>query len=769
MVATVIEPLREDWRNVQATAETRRASGDIRGAAAEVQAFHDKLCETRVLDPACGTGNFLYVSLELMKRLEGEVLEALLDLGGQEALRGLGSHSVDPHQFLGLEINPRAAAIAELVLWIGYLQWHFRTKGAAPDEPILRAFRNIQVKNAVLTWDGEPIPKIVDGKETYPNARRPEWPGAEFVVGNPPFVAGQDFRRTFGDAYAEALWNSHKSISGGADLVMYWWDRAADLLTAKGTVLRRFGFVTTNSIVQEFSGRVVEKWVNGKKPISLVMAIPHHPWTAATPDAAAVRISMTVATRGRAEGSLNEVIREEDIDTDQPEIEFSSKIGHINPDLSIGTDFSSLAHLVSNSGICHDGVKLHGRGFIVSPQQAAHLGLGKRPELESYIQSYRNGRDITATSRNVMVIDLFGLTATQVRDKFPEVYQHLASTVKVEREKVFAKSGTKDAEAYARDWWIFGKPRQEMRPALYSLERYIATVDTAKHRVFQFLNKDVICDDKIVVVALNNAWFMGVLQSSIHRAWALRVGGFLEDRPVYVKSRCFDPFPFPNANEIQKRTIRIIAEELDAHRKRVLAVHTHLTLTGLYNVLQLLRAGSQPDDLDDQDRTIFDNGLVLILKELHDKLDTAVAEAYGWPADSSDDQILERLVALNRERSDEERRGLVRWLRPDYQIPRFAKGVDKQAVTEEGAQVAAELIAAVEQKPSFPTGAVEQTAAIFAALALAREPLDAKGLAAGFKRTRTTEKKVGEVLASLARLGYVASEDGKTFVLRRAA
>lgn len=203
VVATVIEPLREDWRNVQATAETKRASGDLKGAAAEVKAFHDKLCETRVLDPACGTGNFLYVSLELMKRLEGEVLEALLDLGAQEALRGLGSHSVDPHQFLGLEINPRAAAIAELVLWIGYLQWHFRTKGAAPDEPILRAFKNIQVKNAVLTWDSEPVPKIVEGKETYPNARRPEWPTAEFIVGNPPFIGGKDILPP--DAWRSAL------------------------------------------------------------------------------------------------------------------------------------------------------------------------------------------------------------------------------------------------------------------------------------------------------------------------------------------------------------------------------------------------------------------------------------------------------------------------------------------------------------------------------------------------------------------------------------
>jgi hypothetical protein len=160
-----------------------------------VKAFHDQLCETRVLDPACGTGNFLYVSMELMKRLEGEVLEALLDLGGQEALRGLGGHTVDPHQFLGLEINPRAAAISELVLWIGYLQWHFRTRGGTPEQPILRQFKNIEVKNAVLTWNGYPLPQAINGKEAYPNPKQPVWPAAEFIVGNPPFLGKGVFMR----------------------------------------------------------------------------------------------------------------------------------------------------------------------------------------------------------------------------------------------------------------------------------------------------------------------------------------------------------------------------------------------------------------------------------------------------------------------------------------------------------------------------------------------------------------------------------------------
>jgi hypothetical protein len=767
VVATVIEPLREDWRNVQATAETKRASGDLKGAAAEVQAFHEKLCQTRVLDPACGTGNFLYVSLELMKRLEGEVLEALLDLGGQEALRGLGSHSVDPHQFLGLEINPRAAAIAELVLWIGYLQWHFRTKGAAPEEPILRAFRNIQVKNAVLTWDGEPVAKIVDGKETYPNARRPEWPAAEFIVGNPPFIGGKDIRARVRSA--EALWSAHPHMNESADFVMYWWDRAAELLTRKGTVLRRFGLVTTNSISQVFQRRVTEKYLKAKKPISLVMAIPDHPWTKATQDAAAVRIAMTVAEAGSKEGILLAVLKEAELDTDTPVIELYQKLGEINSDLSLGVNISKCFPLIANEGLSSRGMSLHGSGFIITKDEAEHLGLGKHQDLEKHIREYRNGRDLTSRSRGVMIIDLFGLRSDDVRTRYPEVYQHLLGAVKVSRDAEAARSGTKDAQAYARDWWLFGKPRQELRPALASLPRYVATVETTKHRVFQFLDATILPDNMLVAIATDDSANLGILSSHIHVVWTLAQGGTLEDRPRYTKSQCFDPFPFPDANNIQKQKIRVIAEELDAHRKRVLAEHPHLTLTGLYNVLEMLRAGTKSDALDESDRKTFDDGLVLIMKELHDRLDVAVAEAYGWSADLSDDEILARLVALNKQRAEEEKRGLVRWLRPDYQIPRFAKGVDKQAAKEEGAQVAAELIAAVEQKPSFPTGAVEQTAAVFAALAAAGSPLDAKGLAAQFKRTKTTEKKVGEVLASLARLGYVTSEDGKTFALRRVA
>jgi len=824
VVATIIEPLREDWRNVQATAETLRGSGDLKGAAAAVQAFHDRLCETRVLDPACGTGNFLYVSLELMKRLEGEVLEALLDLGGQEALRGLGSHSVDPHQFLGLEINPRAAAIAELVLWIGYLQWHFRTKGAPPEEPILRAFKNIQVKNAVLTWDGAPLPKIVDGKETYPNPRRPDWPAAEFIVGNPPFIGkGAFLRAALGEAQTEALWAAHPHINDSTDFVLYWWDRAAELLNRKGTVLRRFGFVTTNSITQVFNRKVFERYQKSKKPVSLVMAIPDHPWTKATSDAASVRIAMTVAEKGAKSGVLRCVVREDGLDTDQPTVELDSKEGSIHSDLTVGADVTAASRLTANLGLSSNGMLLAGRGFVLKQNEAEHLGLGVDERLERVIRPYINGRELQYGWSGKHIIDMFGFSSDDLRRKFPTIYQHLANTVKVERESVASKTTVKDAHDYAEKWWLFAKVRKDFRSAVGGLERYIGTTETTKHRIFQFIESRFIHDHMVIGIASNDAWMLGLLSSRLHTTWALRSGGWLGigNDPRYSKSKVFDPFPFPDANNIQKQTIRVIAEELDAHRKRVLSEHPHLTLTGLYNVLERLRAGaaiSPPtasvarggegsgvggdtrasacgktphpgpphrsagggDEaasasaavpaLTPEEKRIFDDGLVLILKELHDKLDVAVAEAYGWPADLLDDEILSRLVALNKQRAEEEKRGLVRWLRPDYQIPRFAKGVDKQAAVEEGAQIAASLdLGEKEQKPSFPASAVEQTAAVFAALAAASAPLDARGLAAQFKRTKTTEKKVADVLASLARLGYVTSPDGVTFALRRVA
>jgi SAM-dependent methyltransferase len=469
VVATIIEPLRSDWAEVLSTAERQKSDDRAADAVRSVRKFHEKLCQTRVLDPACGTGNFLYVALELLKRLEGEVLEALLDLGGQEALLGLERHSVDPHQFLGMELNPRASAIAELVLWIGYLQWHFRTKGAAPSEPILRAFKNIEVRDAVLSAEieiardarGEPFMRTTpEGRSeplyTYNNPRRPEWPKADFVVGNPPFIGGKDLRTRLGEAYAEALWSAHPHMNESADYVMYWWDHAADLLVRRGTTLRRFGLVTTNSITQVFQRKVVERHLAGRRPISLAMAIADHPWTKATKGSAAVRIAMTVGRAGIHQGVLREVTREEDLETDRPHIVLSERVGKINADLTIGVDVTSSVALRANEGLCSPGIKLHGAGFLVTAKESELLGVGKRPGLKTHIREYRNGRDLMSRPRRVMVIDLFGLTEDAVRARFPEIFHHLLRTVKPERQKQYDHSPTKDALDYLERWWLLG-------------------------------------------------------------------------------------------------------------------------------------------------------------------------------------------------------------------------------------------------------------------------------------------------------------------------
>ncbi|MFN4295637.1 MAG: class I SAM-dependent DNA methyltransferase [Brevundimonas sp.] len=816
---TVMEPLRQDWADVQLRVTDAKERGESREAVAAVRAFHHQLCTTRVLDPACGTGNFLYVSLELMKKLEGEVLEALAELGETE---GIGLEEVDPHQFLGIELNVRAAAIAELVLWIGYLQQHYRNRSEHPAEPILKAFGNIQQKDAVLTWDGYPElqfeitpppsgegdqPKAGGGggpAPVFPNARRPDWPDAEFIVGNPPFIGGAMLRSRMEPGYAEALWAAHKHMNESADFVMYWWDRAAELLTRKKTPLRRFGLVTTNSISQVFQRRVMERHLNAKAPVSIIFAVPDHPWTKATRDSAAVRIGMTVAQAGPHEGELREVMSESGLDTDDPSLTFLSRVGKVNSDLTVGVDVTKAGPLLANEGLCSPGVKLHGSGFIVTPQQAAHLGLGRRRGLEQHIRHYRNGRDLASKPRRVMVIDLFGLSAEEVRRDYPEVYQHLLDTVKPERD-------ANNRATYRDNWWIFGEPRRELRPALEGRPRYIATVETTKHRVFQFLDASILPDNMVIAIADADPWLLGVLSSRVHTTWAPVLGGWLGygNDPRYSKSRCFDPFPFPDPDEAIRATLRALGEELDATRKTVQAEHPDLTLTGLYNVLEKVRAGA---DLTDAEADVKARGRVLILKDLHDQIDRATFKAYGWddllepfPLDggrvgmgvkavgadgsdgasseqaatpnpgpspikgeeSRDEIILERLVALNAERAKEEAAGQVRWLRPDYQIPRFARG---PAAKSGELDLGATVVAIDKALPPFPKDKGEQVMAIRAVLQASGRPMDAAAVSRAFKNGgKKIEQRVVQALATLVRYGDATPLPAGTFAARRAA
>ncbi len=769
---TIIEPLREDWRDVQTAVQRLTEDGKTDEALQLVRDFHHQLCETTVLDPACGSGNFLYVALEMMKRLEGEVTSLMIELGDTRPLI-----TVDPHQFLGIELNPWAANVAELVLWIGYLQWHYRTYGtAAPSEPVLRDFKNIRNADAVLEWsgrtprmdaDGNPVTRWdgvttmrhpVTGEEVpdpaarvqvfdYAKPKPTQWPRAEFIVGNPPFIGASRLRDNLGDGYVEALWAAYPKMPQSADLVMFWWEKAAlaarayDAKKGKGT--RRFGLITTNSLRQTFNRRVLEPHLNDpKKPLSLLFAIPDHPWVD-TLYGAAVRIAMTVGTAGNRAGRLLTVVSEskEKSEVDGRLVTFDHQIGKVFANLQIGADIAGTVPLKSNEGLGLRGVCYMGDGFVVSEEKARTLD----SFADGRIKKFRNGRDLVTSPRNVWAIDMFGLEEAAVRSEYPATYQWLKDTVFPSRSESKRKS-------YREKWWLFAEPRSEWRAASKGLDWYIATVMTAKHRTFIKLEGDILPDQGLIPFAISDWSILAVLSSKFHVVWSLAAGGRLGvgNDPRYNNSRCFDPFPFPDLTEDQRTRLRVLGEELDAHRKRQQAAHPKLTLTQMYNVLEKLRAG---DTIEGKDREIYDQGLIGILKDLHDQIDAAVAEAYGWPVDLGDEEILFRLVALNKERAEEEARGHIRWLRPDYQNPEGRQ-------TTKGTQAELDVgPAAKVEKAPWPKTLPDQIAAVREALAEMGEATPDQ-IARRFLRARTTS--VQPLLDSLAALGQAEKvEEGR--------
>ena len=848
VLPTIIEPLREEWRNIQAAALLLANEGKLDAARAEVDAFHHRLCQIRVLDPACGSANFLYVTLEHMKRLEGEVLDQMHTFGaGQQRLEAEGL-TVDPHQFLGLELNPRAAAIAELVLWIGYLQWHFRTNGSGlPPQPILKDFKNIECRDAVLAWDrievaldeaGQPISRWdgvtlkahpVTGEQVPDetarvlqqrviNPRRAEWPQADYIVGNPPFIGAASLRAALGDGYVEALRKTWQDVPESADLVMFWWHHAAQLV-AQGKV-RRFGLITTNSLKQTFNRRVVEAALNtpvpkpvipeqankddtkrprhsgldpesssaplalhslrsdsglrrndGLKTITpsgggfhLAFAIPDHPWVDSA-DGAAVRIAMTVGAAGaNEEGRLLSVSEEREGKGEGIEVTLQEQVGLLHADLRIGANVAAAKALSANSCLANRGFQLIGAGFIVTPEDAERL------ESDAPIKPYRNGRDLSERPRGVKVIDLFGLTADEVRARFPASYQWVLERVKPERDQN-ARAG------YRNNWWIFGEARRDLRATLAGLPRYIATVETAKHRAFQFLDAEIAPDNMLVCIASADAFHLGVLSSRVHVVWALAAGGRLGmgNDPRYNKSRCFEPFPFPSANPEQTARIRDLAEQLDAHRRRQQAAHATLTLTGMYNVLEKLKTG---EALNAKEKAIHEQGLVSVLKTLHDELDSAVLDAYGWsdltvpladPAqkEAANETLLVRLVALNTERAAEEAKGQIRWLRPEYQHPageprQSAISIDEAVEANKYAGLGDATPETAIPRASWPATLPEQVAAVARALEASSVPLSLTDLAARFTGKGPWKKRLPQIIDTLEALGRIRhDEDGK--------
>ncbi|WP_293920230.1 class I SAM-dependent DNA methyltransferase [Sphingobium sp. UBA5915] len=768
---TIMEPLRADWDGVRGAAATLIDEGKAGEARAHVEAFHARLAQTRVLDPACGTGNFLYVAMARMKELEGEVLDLLVELGDDQYVAEITGHTITPENFLGIEINPRAAAIAQLVLWIGYLQWHFRVNGAdrAPPEPILRDVRTIENRDALIDydekvleldeagtpvsiWDGISFKKHpVTGKlvpdETgrlevyrYIKPRATKWPKADFIVGNPPFIGNKRMRERLGDGYTKAIRSSFTKVGESVDFVMYWWAISAAALAKSGT--RRFGFITTNSITQTFNRTVIEA-----AKCKLLFAIPDHPWVDGT-DGADVRIAMTC---GGIQGQpVLQVVEEEGLISDgygERWVTLRTSLGErINSDLTLGADVDDAVELRANHGLAVQGMNPLGLGFRLSQAELAHYRISENA-LPGNLKPYLIGRDIVQRHEKKWVIDFYGLSASEAESASPQLFQHILHAVKPERDQ--------NRRSTRRDnWWLFGENAPTLRRAVSGLDRAIATCRTSKHRIFTFVPTGTILDAKIIGIALSDAYYLGVLSSRTHLVWALRTGAWLGvgNDSNYNHSDCFGKFPFPaDVPEPLRARVRVEAEALDRLRKRVLAEHADLTLTKLYNVLEALREGRA---LTEAERDFHDRGLVTLIRQHHDAIDALVAETYGWPADLSDEEILTRLVALNKLRAAEEAKGLIRWLRPDYQAPEYKAPVTQTLDFGETVVVVPDNVI------PWPSALPEQVSAVQQVLSAASAPLAPQDVARAFKGKRAAT--VRPVLEALAGIGMARRlEDGR--------
>jgi len=775
VLPAIIEPLRAEWLGVQTAAVDLLDQGKRDNAQEEVEKFHSKLARTRVLDPACGTGNFLYVAMARMKELEAEVIDLLVELDDRQYVLEITGHTITPENFLGIEVNPRAAAIAQLVIWIGYLQWHFRTVGPGqmPVEPILRDITTIDARDALISWrerrplkkDGKPV-TLWDGTTMkqhpitgqlvpdesaqaevyeYKSVRAAEWPEVDFIVGNPPFIGNKRMRKRLGTPYTQAIRSAYPEVSQRVDLVMYWWNRAARLVAAGKA--RRSGFITTKSITQSSARPVLSALMQRERdPVSIVFAVPNHPWH--DPETtAAVRIAMTVVAKGRLPGTLSVVVNERRVGR-ETEFELASAIGTIQVDLSIGAEVASAKRLKANLGLSWMGVKMGAEGFRVRPPMRAALMKSGFPA--ERLPLVIGGSDVIDPPSEYYAIDCAGLTEEQLQTEFPTAYQYLNDHVRPMRHQ-------NDPETNPGEWWRFIRPRPKLARSVQSLRRFIVTSETSKYRIFRFVSREgVLIDGSVIAIASEDAFDLGVLSSRIHTTWAIRAGGRMGagNDPRYQNEVCFDPFPFPSdVPPALKERIRSEAEALDSLHSRVLADHKDLTLSDVYNVievLELVRAGTRA--LSEAERDVYERGLVSMIEQRLRTINALVASAYDLDAEMPAEDILTALVELNRKRIAEETAGLIRYLRPALQAPAYAAPAPQLLDLR--------VAASERQLIPWPSNLAEQVTAVANVLSASTLPLRASDVAHAFKGKRSGT--VVPVLEALAAMGQVRKlRDGR--------
>jgi hypothetical protein len=594
----VIRPLRREYAamQVQVTQLTlRRDASPKKGPDPEALrlfgTFLDRLRAVRILDPACGSGNFLYIALGALKDLELEAIQwGSLVLRIPQQFPGVG-----PEAVLGIEINPYAAELARVTIWIGEIQWMLNHGFAYRRNPVLRALESIATMDALLDLS-DPT-----------NPREAEWPEAEFIVGNPPFLGDKLMIGGLGEGYVGQLRGVYSAaVPGGADLCAYWHEKARAQI-ASGR-LRRAGLLATQGIRGGANRRVLEQI---KRTGDIFFANADEPWILA---GAAVHISFV----GQDDGSETERTLN------------GRTVAEINANLTVGVDLTRARPLAENLRIAFLGDQ-KGGPFDVDPTTARRMLASPNPDGRpntDVLRPWANGLDITRRPRGLWIVD-FGVDMPEAQAALYEApFEYVVQHVRPMR------SGLRRAH-HAERWWLHEEARPGLRRAVKPLRRFIATARLAKHRLFVWMPVELLPDSQIVAVARDDDYTFGVLHSHVHELWARGTGTQLREVESgfrYTPTTCFETFPFPRPTDEQREAIAVAARELVRLRD------------GWLNP-----SGLEEGELALRTLTNLYNARPSWLANAHVDLDRAVLAAYGWPPDLGDDEILARLLALNFE------------------------------------------------------------------------------------------------------------------------
>jgi type II restriction/modification system DNA methylase subunit YeeA len=639
----VMQPLRREWDAVREQAEAilslsaEAKPTDKKKALLQVEnLLHDfllRIASVRVLDPACGSGNFLYVTLQRLLDLDKEVSDWSL----AHDLPVLTSE-VGPWQLYGIEINPYAHDLAQTTIWIGYLQWMHDNRSGASGDPVLRCMDNFRNTDAIIDLSDPENPK------------EPEWPEVDFIVGNPPFLGGKLMRGVLGDEYMDSLFTLWRDrVRPESDLCCYWFEKARGQI--EDGKCKRAGLLATQGIR---GGANRETLKRIKESGDIFFAESDRPWIL---DGANVHVSMV--------GFDDGLETAETLD--------GASVDVITPQLTSGMTVCEAIALSENSGISFMGVTPAGAFDI-------EFGVGARFLQEpnptgvpnsDVVRPYLNGKDLNQRPRHHWSIDYGVDTSLEKAASYAAPFDYALGAVKPAR-------GDNRRDAYRINWWLYAEPRPAMRSAFAGHPRFLATCMVAKHRIFVWLPTVAVPANVVIVFARSDDYFFGVLHSRLHEVWALQLGTRLETRPRYTPTTCFETFPFPEPTAEQEAAIAEAARELNELREAWLnppewtreeilefpgsvdgpwASYVHDPDSRGIGTVRYPRIAPKDGDCAEalavRTLTNLYNQRPGWLDLAHKKLDEAVFAAYGWDSASSDDQILEKLLELNLARASE--------------------------------------------------------------------------------------------------------------------